>query len=260
MPDFNQTRSFNLGIAQETCVESALVYDEFAYSQSLLGDSAWFYRSYEQLEKRLPFSQKTLQRAIKKLVDTGWVEKKLKKIDGAPVCHYRLIRNLDSVKMTESMDSVKMTESYKGITTKETTKAAEPKGSDSPKVKNNSEDSNTSLPGSSFGAEVLQDAAPPVVKETSVVNKLMWDVVKKYNLPVVNANHIRKWAKDFEKMEDGQEYLKQLLDKDLRGMEGEFKPTLNVPYDLVAKKLKIQRFYNGGEDKKPRDPRVFGEL
>jgi hypothetical protein len=101
-------------------------------------------------------------------------------------------------------------------------------------------------------------AQPPKEKEHDSALKLFYLVVNKYGLPKMNNNNIRKWAKDIEAMPDGEAYLNQLLVEDLREVEGEFRPTLNDPYDIIAKKLKIQRFYNGGEDPVPRDPRVYG--
>jgi hypothetical protein len=79
--------------------------------------------------------------------------------------------------------------------------------------------------------------------ELPTTNKLFWDVVKKYGLPVTNANNIRKWASDIEKMEDGNLYLERLLKIDLRTMEGDFRPTLNTPFDIISKKLMVQRFW-----------------
>ena len=84
-------------------------------------------------------------------------------------------------------------------------------------------------------------------------------MIKKYKLPALNHNHVRKWAHDLEAMPDSEVYLQQLLDNDLREAEGDFKPTLNTAFDIIQKKLKVQRFYNGGESEKTYDPRVFGE-
>lgn len=108
--DYSQTRSFNLGIAKDTSVEAALIYDDLAYAQKMVGSGKWFYRSYEQLMNRLPYSEKTLRRHVDKLVEQGWVSKKVMKIDGTPVCHYQISRFL-SVKMTVSKEKDKMTDS-----------------------------------------------------------------------------------------------------------------------------------------------------
>lgn len=99
---------------------------------------------------------------------------------------------------------------------------------------------------------------PPNKKEEAPGLKLFYLVVKKYGLPVINHNNLRKWAGQLGQMPDGAVYLQQLLDKDLRTVEGDFKPTLNDAFDILNKKVKIQRFYNGGEDKGALDPRVYG--
>jgi hypothetical protein len=109
----------------------------------------------------------------------------------------------------------------------------------------------------SFDADETKEPVP-VVNDTTTptTKKLFYDVCKKYGLFITNHNNVRKWANDMETMDDGVAYLQTLLDKDIRTMEGEFKPTLNTPFDIVSKKLKIQRFLNGGESAKPYDPRV----
>ncbi len=109
----------------------------------------------------------------------------------------------------------------------------------------------------SFDADETKEPVP-VVNDTTTptTKKLFYDVCKKYGLFITNHNNVRKWANDMETMDGGVAYLQTLLDKDIRTMEGEFKPTLNTPFDIVSKKLKIQRFLNGGESAKPYDPRV----
>lgn len=109
----------------------------------------------------------------------------------------------------------------------------------------------------SFDADETKEPVPVVNGTTTpTTKKLFYDVCKKYGLFITNHNNVRKWANDMETMDDGMSYLRTLLDKDIRTMEGEFKPTLNTPFDIVSKKLKIQRFLNGGESAKPYDPRV----
>lgn len=110
MSDYSQTRSFNLGIAQETSVEAALIYDDLAYAQRTFGTGKWFYRSYEQLMNRLPYSEQTLRRHIKKLVDGGWVLTKIMKVDGVPICHYQIGRFL-STKLADSKETTKLADS-----------------------------------------------------------------------------------------------------------------------------------------------------
>lgn len=120
--------------------------------------------------------------------------------------------------------------------------------------------SGLNIDNSNIGNNSAAEAAnAPKQKEESEILKLFYLVVKKYGLPVTNHNHIRKWARDLEAMPDSQSYLQRLLDDDIREAEGDFKPTLNSAFDVIQKKLKVQRFYNGGEDSSPElDPRVFG--
>lgn len=121
MSDYSQARSFNLGIAQETSVEAALIYNDLAYFSGIV-KGAWFYRSYEQMLIRLPMmSESTCRRAIKALVDGGWISTKVMKVNGTPTMHFQIDRSL-SVKMTETKETVKMTDSI-NKTIKETIKS-----------------------------------------------------------------------------------------------------------------------------------------
>lgn len=107
---YEQTRSFNVGIAQEVSIEAALIYDDLAYAQRNFGNG-WFYRSYEMLEKRFPFmKERTMRTNIKKLVDAGYIRTKIMKVDGVPTCHYQICRIL-SAKIAETMESAKFAES-----------------------------------------------------------------------------------------------------------------------------------------------------
>lgn len=120
---YGQTRSFNLGIAQETSIEAALIYDDFSYMQSQVGSNKWFYRSYEQELARLPLmSERTMRDNIKKLIDAGYIEKKVKKVDDKPTCHYRVIAKWEPAKNAETMEPAKNAETSIYKTTKETTK------------------------------------------------------------------------------------------------------------------------------------------
>lgn len=120
MPQFNQTRSFNVGVSEETSIEAAIIYDDLAYAQHNFG-KGYFYRSYEQMGKRFPMmSPMTIRRHIKKLVDAGYISAKVQKVNGVPLCHYQ-IETFLSTKLVETMETTKMVDSiYK--TTKETTK------------------------------------------------------------------------------------------------------------------------------------------
>lgn len=114
MSDYSQTRSFNFGIAQDTSVEAALVYDGFTYmNDNHADDDGWFYQSYETLQRLLPFSKSTIRRAIDQLIEKNFIEKSVFKVNGAPTCHYRISESFslvlsDSVNLEHSMDSFKL--------------------------------------------------------------------------------------------------------------------------------------------------------
>lgn len=128
MSDYDQTRSFNLGVAMDTSVEAAMIYDDLTYAQKVFG-KGYFYRSDEQMLKRFPIlSKSTLRRHVAKLVEAGYISTKVKKIDGKPTLNYQIEHSL-MVKMTKTKEIVKMTNSI-NIETKEETK-----NTDAPKNK-----------------------------------------------------------------------------------------------------------------------------
>lgn len=124
--------------------------------------------------------------------------------------------------------------------------------------KRNHNNTSTNINNNTDSDESDQPPKQKTKKKEKPELQLFYLVVKKYGLPVINHNNLRKWAGQLGQMADGAPYLQQLLDKDLRTVEGDFRPTLNDAFDILNKKVKIQRFYNGGEDVKPIDPRVFG--
>ena len=94
MSDYSQARSFNLGIAVETSLEAALIYDDLAYAQKSFG-KGYFYRSDKQMLLRFPiFSKNTIRRHVAKLVDKGWISTKVMMVDGKPILHYQIEQNL----------------------------------------------------------------------------------------------------------------------------------------------------------------------
>ena len=124
MSDYSQSRSFNLGIAQDTSVEAAMIYDDLVYAQKVFG-KGYFFRSYDQMLKRFPFmSEQTIRRHVKLLADGGWLSTKIKKVNGRPTCHYQIERFL-SAKMEETMETTKLADSINIETTKETTSRSE---------------------------------------------------------------------------------------------------------------------------------------
>lgn len=123
MSEFNQVRSFNLGIAQETSLEAALIYDDLAYAQKVFG-KGYFYRSDEQMLLRFPlFSKNTIRRHVSKLVEAGWISTKVEKVDGRPILHYQIEQVL-LPKLGKSIEIPKMGKTYNDKETKETTKTS----------------------------------------------------------------------------------------------------------------------------------------
>lgn len=154
MSEYNQNRSFNLGVAQDTSVEAALIYDDLAYAQSSFG-VGYFYRSDEQMLKRFPmFSKNTIRRHVAKLVAAGWISTMVKKVNGSPILHYQIEKSL-LPKMSKTMGIPKMGKTY---TNKETIK----------ETKDNFSDSNNS----SFGAVANQNS-PISAPATALLEKLL---------------------------------------------------------------------------------------
>lgn len=115
MNQYNQTRSFNVGIAQAVGVEAALIYDDLAFLTSKTPDG-WVYRTYDLMIARFPFmSERSVRRHIEKLIEEGWISKKVAKKDSQPICHYKIERSLsanladsETAKMADSMETAKM--------------------------------------------------------------------------------------------------------------------------------------------------------
>ncbi|MED1954631.1 hypothetical protein [Brevibacillus centrosporus] len=62
-------------------------------------EDGWFYKSYAEWEAEACLSEYQVRKAVKKCEDFGFLETKLKKVDGAPTLHYRL----NTVKFSESI-------------------------------------------------------------------------------------------------------------------------------------------------------------
>lgn len=123
--DYSQQRSLNVGIAIDTdSVGAAIIYDDLAYAQRVFGNG-YFYRSYEQLMKRFPmWSERTIRNYIKILEKQGWIETKIMKVNGAPVCHYKICRYL-TAKFADTKESDKFADSIYKETKKETKTSAD---------------------------------------------------------------------------------------------------------------------------------------
>lgn len=115
MSDYSQTRSFNVGIACDTSIESAMIYDDLVYAQKVFGEG-YFFRSDEQMLKRFPMmSKNTIRRHVAKLVEAGYITTKVNKVHSTPKLHYHVEKFLNTQneqkeipKMGKSMEIPKM--------------------------------------------------------------------------------------------------------------------------------------------------------
>ena len=86
-----------------------------------------------------------------------------------------------------------------------------------------------------------QEPAPAV----PTTNKLHYDVIKKYGLPISNHLHVKAKSKALDQeigSETAQAYLQRLLDLDYRTVAGEFKPELFHSRDIYNKRIQITAF------------------
>ena len=232
MNDYNQTRSFNVGIAQETSIEAAIIYNDLAYAQKIFGEG-YFFRSYQQMIQRFPFiSERTIRRHIKLLVNKGWISTKVKKVNGSPTCHYKIEKTLtakltetmeaEPAKLTETMEADKLAETY-NIVTKKVNKTLLSKDNSKEKIKDFSfgatkEKKEKKSKDSFDNREILEisgdlqsakadcppqfrstppqpaDSKPKADEPKDEIKKQFYRVIKQYQLPVVNHKHINGWC------------------------------------------------------------------
>lgn len=115
---YSQQRSLNLGVALDTSVEAALMYNDLAYAQAAFGEG-YFFRSDEQMIKRFPmWSKNTIRRHVALLAERGWISTKVEKVGAAPKLHYQIEKVL-LPKMGKSIEIPKMGKSLL-VTKKET--------------------------------------------------------------------------------------------------------------------------------------------
>lgn len=122
---YNQTRSFNAGLALDLGIEAALIYDDLAYAQHVFGEG-FFYRSYDQLLKRLPYmSERSARNHIRSLEAAGWIVTKVKKVNGLPTLHFQIVRNLTATPAV-TKGTATVAESYNDKQLKNNTSADAP--------------------------------------------------------------------------------------------------------------------------------------
>jgi hypothetical protein len=234
-PSYYATIPANVRYSEDVSASAKLLYAEIT---ALCNKTGTCWASNQYFADLYSVTTDAVSRWVKQLADAGFVTTKVNRNAG----NKRYIRiDTPTYKKVDTYNEKSRFNTNNKINNNNTDANA----SDAPKENEND------LDQTSFGGKKKKAADPPPTL------KLMWDVVKKYGLPVTNANHIRKWANDLNKTEDGEQYLQALMDNDLRSMEGDFRPTLNSAFDVIQKKLKVQRFLNGGEDAPKYDPRVY---
>lgn len=164
--EYSQDRSFNVGIALETSIEAAMIYNDLIFAQKVFGEG-YFYRSDEQMILRFPMiSKNTIRRHVDKLIEAGYISTVVKKVNGVPTRNYQIEQFL-LPKMGKSMEIPKMGKSiYKDKVIKKETKRANALHSDSSTT--SKEESNPLT----FGADELTQSSA-VVKPTSQANPVM---------------------------------------------------------------------------------------
>lgn len=123
MKDYSQTCSFNTGLARELSIEAALVFDELSF-WSTKGKRAdgRIYKTLDDLAERLPIKPMTMRRSIDKLVEAGYIEKVIKKANGAPTMHFLILKEFGIVQ-SEQIDLSKMNSSESAVLNKSITAA-----------------------------------------------------------------------------------------------------------------------------------------
>src|SRR6266566_5109977 len=82
--------------------------------------------------------------------------------------------------------------------------------------------------------------------ELPSVKKLYYQVIKFYELPVINHSVLSAKINALEKdigFGRASHYLITLLKRDLREEDFEFKPTLNTGLDIYSKRIKIEQYF-----------------
>lgn len=101
---------------------------------------------------------------------------------------------------------------------------------------------------SNKGTNVPADAGPsPKEKEKTspTMKKLVYDVVRKYDLPTRNNAHLQARIKQFEESPNpdvAREYLNLLLELDYETLTGDYKPELSTGLDIRDKSKQIMRW------------------
>jgi hypothetical protein len=85
------------------------------------------------------------------------------------------------------------------------------------------------------------------------IAKLYYEVVKHYQLPVMNHTVLNKKIKDLER-EIGNahaaHYLKAMVRRDMRREHFDFQPSINQGIDIYAKRVQYEAFFRRTEPRK----------
>lgn len=206
--------SLDVELAKSVGIAPAIVYNELLFwNKKGRREDGWIYKSYEEITERLPLSEQTIRRAYKTLVDRNLIKTKIMKVDNAPTLHYKLIES-ETANLAETIETAKLAETTI-YTLSNTSKIKKEKGKST--------------------------------KEKSEVLKNYYLVVKKYGLPVINHDHIKKWSKDLESL-FGEEiallYLVRIQQRDLNdeSMKDEFVPQITRAIDVLNKSQQIIQY------------------
>jgi hypothetical protein len=88
--EYSEMRGYSLGVAKDVGLAAACVHQQLVF-WSGRSKKDWFYKSTIELADELPLSKDTIDRSITKLKVGGYLEVKLKKANGAPTRHIRLV-------------------------------------------------------------------------------------------------------------------------------------------------------------------------
>lgn len=236
-------------------INEALFWQQCYYwSDKTKRTDGFFYKTQEEFTKEISLSDYQQKRIRTKLVELGVLHEKRIKANGAPTIHYMV----DVEAMQKILDvqfrKIRNSSSEKlGIPiTENTNRDLVPNGTDAdaPHQKQNENKSSHSDSGEPTEQAAADPAAAPTTK------KLFYDVTKAYRLPITNHSHISKWCKDLDTTfgeQKSKKYLNLLLARNLNQEreQNQFVPTLNTPFDIVAKAMKIVHYYRNSLPVKP---------
>lgn len=112
---YGVSASFDLGLAREIGIDAAIIYNELLFWSDKGNDiHGWVYKSYDEMLGKFPLSEYQLRSSYKILKEHGIIETQIKKVNGSPTFHYRLLKefsfDLVSKKFSETMVSEKISE------------------------------------------------------------------------------------------------------------------------------------------------------